>query len=90
MSVETPIKNLEVSIDELKRSVKDIQHRRTRNKIEKTIAELEEAKEKLRNPQIQNRSFKSLYFVIIPFVVIFAFLGVYYFGNIGRSNSSND
>ncbi len=86
MSVETPIKNLEASIDELKRSVKDIQHRRTRNKIEKTIAELEEAKEKLRNPQLQSRSFKSLYFVIIPFVVIFAFLGVYYFGNFGKRN----
>lgn len=80
MTVETPIKNLEAAIEELKRSTKDIQHRRTRNKIEKTIAEMEEAKEKLRNPQLQTRSFKSLYFVIIPFVALFAFLGVYYFG----------
>lgn len=81
MTVETPIKNIEVAIDELKRSAKEIQHRRTRNKIEKTIAEMEEAKEKLRNPQVQPRSFKSLYFVVIPFVLLFAFIGVYYFGN---------
>lgn len=88
MTVETPIKNLEAAIDELKRSVKDIQHRRTRNRIEKTIAEMEEAKEKLINPKNKPHSFKSLYFVIIPFVALFAFIGIYYFGYYDKASTN--
>ena len=89
MTVETPIKNLEVSIEELKKSAKDISNKKTKGKIEKVIAELEEAKEKLRNPKAYQRSFKSVYMIIIPFAVFFAFLGVYYFGFTAKVDTEN-
>jgi uncharacterized membrane protein (DUF106 family) len=81
MTVDIPLENLENAIEELKKSAKEIQHKRTRQKIEKTIALMEESKNKIARPQEQRRSFKSLYFAVIPFVVVFLAVGVYYFGN---------
>ncbi len=78
MKKNPQIKNLENAINELRRTAKDIKHKKTRNRIERTIAKMEESKNKILNPK-PKRSFKSLYMVTIPFTVIFILVGIYYF-----------
>jgi uncharacterized membrane protein (DUF106 family) len=84
MNENTQIKNLELAIDELKKTAKEIKHKRTRSKIEKTIARMEESKNRIKNPKAK-RSFKPFYVVTIPFVMVFILLGTYYFSKAQKS-----
>lgn len=78
MTIDVPLENLETALHELKKSVKEIGHKKTRFKIEKIISAIEESKSKITNPK-PRRTFKPFYLALIPFVIIFLAIGIYYF-----------
>ena len=75
MTRETSLASLDEAISELRTSIKNVSDTEVRKELEKTLKNLMKAREKM-NPA---RPFSSLYVVTLPFVVIFAMVGIYYF-----------
>lgn len=75
MTRETSLASLDEAISELRTSIKNVSDAEVRKELEKTLKNLMKAREKM-NPA---RPFSSLYVVTLPFVVIFAMVGIYYF-----------
>lgn len=74
---ETTLASLDSSIAELKNSINNISDPEIRKELEKTLKNLIKAREKM-NPA---RHFPMLYVVLLPFVVVFAICGIYYFSH---------
>jgi Cu/Ag efflux pump CusA len=83
MTRETSLANLDEAIIELRNSIKNVSDAEVRKELEKTLKNLMKAREKM-NP---SKPFSSLYVVAIPFVVIFAMLGVYYFSCMSKKSA---
>lgn len=85
MTRETSLASLDTAISELRTSIKNVSDAEVRKELEKTLRNLMKAREKM-NPA---KPFSSFYVVTIPFVIIFAMVGVYYFSRLaGRSSNS--
>ncbi|MDD3145815.1 MAG: hypothetical protein PHD82_00815 [Candidatus Riflebacteria bacterium] len=85
MTRETSLASLDNAITELRTSIKNVSDTEVRKELEKTLKNLMKAREKM-NPA---RPFSSLYVVTIPFVVIFALVGIYYFSRLAGKCTNN-
>lgn len=75
MTRETSLASLDEAIIELKTSIKSVSDTEVRKELEKTLRNLARARERM-NPA---KPFSSIYVVALPFVLIFAMVGVYFF-----------
>ncbi len=85
MTRETSLASLDNAIAELRTSIKNVSDVEVRKELEKTLKNLMKAREKM-NP---SKPFSSFYVVTIPFVIIFAMVGVYYFSRMAGKCSKN-
>lgn len=74
---ETTLAGLDSSIAELRSSINNISDPEIRKELEKTLKNLIKAREKM-NP---SRHFSMFYFILLPFVIVFAICGIYYFSH---------
>jgi len=75
---ETTLESLDAAIAELKKSIDNVSDTEVKKELEKTLKNLLRAREKM-NPV---RPFTGHYVVALPFVLIFALVGIYYFSKI--------
>jgi flagellar biogenesis protein FliO len=80
---ESTLESLDKAIAELKTSIKDVSDTEVRKELEKTLKNLIKAREKM-NPA---KPFTSFYLVAVPFVLIFALTGIYYFVRMMKKES---
>ncbi len=86
MTRETSLASLDEAISELRSSIKNVSDGDVRKELEKTLKNLMKAREKM-NPA---KPFSSFYVVTIPFVVIFAMVGIYYFSRMSGGCSDQE
>lgn len=72
---ESTLESLDNAIVELRNSIKNVSDPEIRKELERTLKNLLKAREKM-NPA---KPFTSIYVVAVPFVLIFAMTGIYYF-----------
>ncbi len=84
MTRETSLASLDEAISELRNSIKNVSDAEVRKELEKTLKNLMKARERM-NPA---RPFSSFYVVTIPFVIIFAMVGIYYFSRVAGKCAS--
>ena len=78
MTRETSLASLDEAICEWQASIKNVSDSDVRKELEKTLKNLMRAREKM-NPA---KPFSSFYVVTLPFALIFALIGVYYFSRL--------
>jgi hypothetical protein len=78
---ESTLSSLDISIEELKKSIASVSDPALKKDLEKTLNNLMKARAKM-NP---GKPMRSIYFAIIPFVAIFVMVGGYYFSRRIRS-----
>lgn len=72
---ESTLASLDNSIEELKKSINSVSDPTVKRDLEKTLNSLVKARAKM-NP---GKPMGSIYFAIIPFIIVFVLLGGYYF-----------
>lgn len=72
---ESTLASLDNSIEELKKSINSVSDPAVKKDLEKTLSSLIKARAKM----TPGKPMGSMYFAIIPFIMVFVLLGGYYF-----------